>query len=66
MISVALLTIVLFLSDSISTSFIDYLTTDAGNQDINISVRHYDTEPENRSSYFKYAEMSENILKNVS
>jgi len=66
MVSVALLTIVLFLSDSISVSFVDYLTTDAGNQDIRISVRHYDTEPENRSSYFEYAEMSENILKNVS
>lgn len=66
MVSVALLTIVLFLSDSISVTFVDYLTTDAGDQDVRVSVRHYDTEPENRSSYFKYAEMSENILKNVS
>ena len=65
MVSVALLTIVLFIADSISVSFIDYLTIDAGDQDMRISVRHYDTEPENRTSYFEFAEMSENIIQNI-
>ena len=57
MISVGLLAIVLFLSDSISSSFVDYLSADAGEQDMNISVRHYNDEPEDRSSYFKYDEI---------
>ncbi len=65
-ISIALLTIVLFLSDSISVSFIDYLTTDAGDQDLTVGVWHYDGEPENRTSYFPFVEMSEQIKQNVS
>ncbi len=54
LISIGLLTTVLFLSDSISSSYVDYLTIDSGNQDAVISVRHYNGEPDNRSSYFKY------------
>lgn len=65
-ISITLLTVVLFLSDSISVTFIDYLTTDVGDQDLTISVWHYDTEPEDRTSYFSYGDMSRDIKKNVS
>ncbi len=52
--SIALLAIVLFLSDSISVTFAQYLSIDAGNQDISISVRHYNGEPSNRSNYFEF------------
>jgi putative ABC transport system permease protein len=54
LISIGLLTVVLFLNDSISSSYVDYLTIEAGNQDAVISVRHYTGEPENRSSYFEF------------
>ncbi|MHA1146745.1 MAG: ABC transporter permease [Promethearchaeota archaeon] len=53
-ISVGLLAIVLFISDSISVSFVDYLALDAGNQDMVVTVRHYNGEPENRSSFFEF------------
>ncbi|MGV9173136.1 MAG: FtsX-like permease family protein, partial [Promethearchaeia archaeon] len=53
-ISIGLLAVVLFVSDSVSVSFVDYLAMDAGNQDMSVSVRHYNGEPANRSSYFKY------------
>jgi len=66
MVSVALLAIVLFLSDSISVTFIDYLSIDAGNQDIVINVRHYNGEPPNRSIYFDYQPVMESIRGNVS
>ncbi len=61
MISVGLLAIVLFLSDSISVSFVDYFSVSAGNQDMNISVRHYNGEPEDRSTYFEYQPVIEKI-----
>ncbi|TFF98453.1 MAG: FtsX-like permease family protein [Promethearchaeota archaeon] len=54
MISISLLCLVLFLGDSLSVGFVDYLTTNAGGQDMVISVRHYNGEPENRSNYFAY------------
>ncbi|MFX1339196.1 MAG: ABC transporter permease [Promethearchaeota archaeon] len=54
MISVGILAVVLFLADSISVSFVDYLSTDAGGQDMVVSIRHYRNEPENRSSYFEF------------
>ncbi|TFF87233.1 MAG: ABC transporter permease, partial [Promethearchaeota archaeon] len=60
-ISVALLATVLFLADSISIGFIDYLSIDAGNQDLSISVRHYNGEPINRSSFFLYDSVSSQI-----
>ncbi|MHA1473513.1 MAG: hypothetical protein ACTSQW_10520, partial [Promethearchaeota archaeon] len=41
MISVGLLALILFLSDSIAVTFVDYLSIDAGQQDLNINVRHY-------------------------
>ncbi|MFW9937739.1 MAG: FtsX-like permease family protein [Candidatus Thorarchaeota archaeon] len=65
MISVALLSIVLILSDSISVTFIDYLSIDAGNQDMVISVRHYNGEPEDRSNYFEYAPIIDSIQGNI-
>ena len=54
LISIGLLTAVLFLNDSISAGYVDYLTIEAGNQDAVISVRRYAGEPENSSSYFKF------------
>ena len=54
LISIGLLTVVLFLNDSISAGYVDYLTIEAGNQDAVISVRRYAGEPENSSSYFKF------------
>jgi len=54
LISIGLLTVVLFLSDSIAVGYVDYLSIDSGDQDAVISVRHYNGEPSNRSSYFDY------------
>ncbi|MBD3196285.1 MAG: FtsX-like permease family protein, partial [Candidatus Lokiarchaeota archaeon] len=54
MISVGLLALVLFLADSISLGFIDFIGQDSGNQDLVINVRHYNGELDNRSSYFDY------------
>ncbi len=61
MISVSLLSIILFLSDSVTASFVDYLAADAGNQDMAIYVRHYNGEPVGRSSYFKFQEVIEKV-----
>ena len=60
-ISVGLLGIVLFVSDSISVSFVDYLSTDAGNQDMVVTVRHYNGEPANRTTFFEYKEVIDTI-----
>jgi ABC-type lipoprotein release transport system permease subunit len=65
MISVGLLALVLFLSDSISVTFIDYLSIDAGQQDFNIRVRHYNGEPDNRSNYFDYQPIAETIQNDM-
>jgi ABC-type antimicrobial peptide transport system permease subunit len=65
LISIGLLTVVLFLSDSIASSYVDYLTIEAGNQDATISVRHYNGEPEGRSEYFDYNPIIQKI-KNAS
>ncbi|MHA1460184.1 MAG: ABC transporter permease [Promethearchaeota archaeon] len=65
MISVGLLALVLFLSDSISVTFVDYLSIDAGQQDFNIRVRHYNGEPDNRSDYFDYQPIIETIQNNM-
>ena len=61
MISVGILAIVLFLADSISVTFVDYMSADAGGQDMVVSIRHYNNEPENRSSYFEYDPIIEKI-----
>ncbi len=61
LISIGLLTVILFLSDSISASYVDFLTIEAGNQDGSISVRHYTGEPEDRSSYFQFQPVVETI-----
>ncbi|UCC21197.1 MAG: FtsX-like permease family protein [Promethearchaeota archaeon] len=65
LISIGLLTVVLFLSDSIAIGYADYLTIDSGNQDAVISVRHYNGEPVNRSSYFTYNNLID-IIQNTS
>ncbi|MHA2280333.1 MAG: ABC transporter permease [Promethearchaeota archaeon] len=61
LISIMLLTVILFLSDSISASYVNFLTIEAGNQDATISVRHYTGEPEDRSSYFQFNPVIESI-----
>ncbi len=61
MISVGLLAIVLFLSDSISVTFVDYLSVDAGNQDMVIRVRHYNGEPAGRSDFFDFQAMIDQV-----
>ncbi|MHA1257262.1 MAG: hypothetical protein ACTSPS_16855, partial [Promethearchaeota archaeon] len=61
MISVGLLAIILFLSDSISLSYVNFLARGAGNQDMVITVRHYNGEPENRSTFFLYEEIIDQI-----
>lgn len=66
LISVMLLSIVLFLSDSISASFVNYLSSGAGNQDVVISIRHYNGEPKDRSSYFQYSPVIETLKVNFS
>jgi len=66
LISIGLLTVVLFLSDSISAGYIDFLSIDSGNQDAVISVRHYNGEPENRSSYFEYDPLIQTIQNTTS
>ena len=64
LVSIGLLAIVLFLSDSISVTFAQYLSIDAGNQDMLISVRHYNGEPSNRSNYFEFNPLVNNIEGN--
>ena len=66
LVSIGLLTVVLFLSDSIAVGYVDFLTVEAGNQDATISVRHYYGEPENRSSYFDYNPLIETIQNTTS
>ena len=65
-ISVGLLAIVLFLSDTISIAFVDYLSVDAGNQDMVLTIRHYNGEPENRSDYFDFTPIIETIEETTS
>ena len=64
-VSISLLALILFLSDSVSVTFIDYLSIDAGQQDFNIQVRHYNGEPENRSDYYDYQSVIDKIQGNV-
>ena len=54
MISICLLSVVLFVSDSITYTFVEYVSQDAGNQDMVITTRHYNGEPENRTDFFRY------------
>ncbi|MHA2324798.1 MAG: ABC transporter permease [Promethearchaeota archaeon] len=65
LISIGLLTVILFLNDSISSSYVNYLTVDSGNQDAVIRVRHYTGEPDNRSSFFKYEPVIEKIQEST-
>ncbi|TXT60339.1 MAG: conserved membrane protein of unknown function [Promethearchaeota archaeon] len=66
LISVGLLALVLFLADSISMGFVDYLSIDAGDQDLVITVRHYNGEPSNRSSFFAYNPIIDEIRTTTS
>ena len=59
--SVGLLAIVLFLSDTISVAFVDYLSVDAGNQDIVVTIYHSNGEPVNRSDYFEFQPVIQTI-----
>ncbi|MFW9829142.1 MAG: ABC transporter permease [Promethearchaeota archaeon] len=61
MISVGLLAIVLFLSDSIAVTYVDYMAIDAGNADMKVTVRHYIGEPKDRSNYFEYNPLVDSI-----
>ncbi len=63
-VSLFLLTTVSFITDSISYSYIDFLTADSGGQDIVLTARHYYGEPENRSEYFEYAPIIDKIQNN--
>jgi ABC-type antimicrobial peptide transport system permease subunit len=56
-ISISLLCLVLFIGDSASSTMVNYIASDSGNQDLVVSVRHYNEEPENRSNYFSYGPM---------
>ena len=60
-VSLFLLTTVSFLTDSISNSYIDFLTADSGDQDIVLNARHYIGEPENYSMEFKYKPIIETL-----
>jgi ABC-type antimicrobial peptide transport system permease subunit len=64
-VSISLLALILFLSDSISVTFIEYLSINAGQQDLNVRVRHYNDEPENRSNYFEFQEIVDKIKDEV-
>ncbi|MBY8988062.1 MAG: FtsX-like permease family protein, partial [Candidatus Lokiarchaeota archaeon] len=64
-VSISLLALILFLSDSISVTFVDYLSINAGQQDLNIQVRHYNGEPENRSNYYDYQNLIDKIQNDV-
>jgi len=63
-VSLFLLTTVSFLTDSISYSYIDFLTADSGNQDIVLTVRHYIDEPENRTENYNYLPIIEMMQDN--
>ena len=63
-VSLFLLTTVSFLTDSISNSYVDFLTADSGNQDIVLNARHYIGEPENYTVDFKYTPIIEKLENN--
>ncbi len=65
-ISILLLSTVSFAMDSLSNSFVDYLTSESGNQDITLEVRHYYGEPDNRTNYFHYNPVIQQLRENVS
>ncbi|MFW9949060.1 MAG: ABC transporter permease [Candidatus Thorarchaeota archaeon] len=64
-VSISLLALILFLSDSVSVTFIDYLSIDAGQQDFNIQIRHYNGEPVNRSNYYDYDNLINTLQSEV-
>jgi ABC-type antimicrobial peptide transport system permease subunit len=65
-VSIFLLTSVSFLTDSVSNSFVDFLTTDAGGQDLNLEMSGFDYTEGNGSQYFEYQKIINKIQANVS
>ena len=65
-VSIFLLTTVLFLTDAVSATFVGYLTTNAGGQDMNLTVRHYNGKPAGRTNNFDFQNITEQIEANVS
>jgi ABC-type antimicrobial peptide transport system permease subunit len=64
-VSIFLLTTVSFLTDSISNAFVDYLTVDSGGQDMVLTTRSYYGQPQNRTSYFEYQDIIDEIQQNI-
>ncbi|MBD3352048.1 MAG: FtsX-like permease family protein [Candidatus Lokiarchaeota archaeon] len=60
-ISIFLLTTVSFLTDTVSATYVDFLTTDAGNVDIDIYTRRVSQDQEQLPTNFDYMEMINNI-----
>lgn len=65
-VSLFLLTTVSFITDSVSYNFIDFLTLDAGNQDMVLYSRPHDTSETNFTSYFDYSDVIPQIRNSSS
>lgn len=59
-ISITLLTVVSLLTDSISLAFVDFITTDSGARDVDISINPLPNQT-NPSPFFEYKTIMENI-----
>ena len=64
-ISISMLTVVSLLTDSVSLAFVDFVTTDSGNRDLDISVNPLPTQP-NQPNYFQYQPIASQIIANYS
>ena len=64
-VSVFLLSTVSILTDTVSANYVDFLTVDSGNIDIDISRRWLAGGQENVEEYFNYSEMIETILNDA-
>jgi len=65
-ISIFLLTTVSFGTDTISYSFVDFITLDAGNHDLVLEARSHYGQPENWTDYFDYEDIIQEITQNTS
>ena len=61
-VSVFLLATVSMLTDTVSANYVDFLTVDSGNIDIDIHRRWLAGGQQNVEEYFNYAEMIETII----
>ncbi len=59
-ISIGLLAGISLLTDSVSLGFVDFITTDSGSRDVDITVNYLPEQPD-RSSYFEYKAMMQDI-----